>query len=608
MKCNKRMLSLLCAAALSLTALSSAIPNDIDVVASDDTVLYEFEDGVLSNCEYGVLQWTQIDEDALGNVCDTTGWSGDGFVYVDQKGASASVTVNVETAGLYQIDLCYIQCFDANKKVQYFNVNGSNQGDVSFPFNSQEGWSTLTAGYVQLQEGANTIEIKSYWGYTLLDYLTVSPAPEYLSSLSPTRTLTNENASDNAKRLYTYLCDVYGEHIISGQQEKNGSHCYNINSYQQSGADFSHFEDNEEEFDYILSKTGKTPAIRGIDFLAYNTTIDYDDYAADRVIEWYNDFNGIPTVSWHWCVPSEEGGTTAAFYVQSANATYTTFSISRALTEGTWENEVLMADIALFAQKMQKVEDAGVPVIFRPLHEAEGAWFWWGAEGPEYCVELYRLLYDQLTNVYGLDNLIWEWTSYTYDTSPAWYPGDDVVDIVSYDKYNVVDYQANLSAISATFYTLVDSTKGEKLVAMSENDTIPSLENIQNEKASWLYFCPWYGNYITTDAIQPVDNLIEMYQSEYCITLDELPDLKTYSLDNYGTDEPEEQIIYGDANGDGIVNSIDATMVTRHALQVLTLSDDAQACCDVNLDGVINSIDATIITRYALKVIETLPV
>ena len=80
MKCNKRMLSLLCAAALSLTALPSAIPNDIDVVASDDTILYEFEDGVLSNCEYGVLQWTQIDEDALGNVCDTTGWSGDGFV------------------------------------------------------------------------------------------------------------------------------------------------------------------------------------------------------------------------------------------------------------------------------------------------------------------------------------------------------------------------------------------------------------------------------------------------------------------------------------------------------------------------------------------------
>ncbi len=66
--------------------------------------------------------------------------------------------------------------------------------------------------------------------------------------------------------------------------------------------------------------------------------------------------------------------------------------------------------------------------------------------------------------------------------------------------------------------------------------------------------------------------------------------------------------LYGDANGDGVVNSIDATIVTRHALKVLTLSADAQVRCDVNGDGVINSIDATIITRYALKVITVFPV
>ncbi len=67
-------------------------------------------------------------------------------------------------------------------------------------------------------------------------------------------------------------------------------------------------------------------------------------------------------------------------------------------------------------------------------------------------------------------------------------------------------------------------------------------------------------------------------------------------------------VIWGDANADGIVNSIDATMVTRHALQVLTLSDEAQACCDVNGDGTINSIDATLITRYSLGVVTTFPV
>ncbi|MBQ7130975.1 MAG: endo-1,4-beta-xylanase [Oscillospiraceae bacterium] len=78
-------------------------------------------------------------------------------------------------------------------------------------------------------------------------------------------------------------------------------------------------------------------------------------------------------------------------------------------------------------------------------------------------------------------------------------------------------------------------------------------------------------------------------------------------VDSYEEVE-ESEIIYGDANGDGIVNSIDATMVTRHALKVINLSDDVLACCDVNGDGTVNSIDATIITRYALKVITSLPV
>ncbi|MBQ7131698.1 MAG: RICIN domain-containing protein [Oscillospiraceae bacterium] len=73
-------------------------------------------------------------------------------------------------------------------------------------------------------------------------------------------------------------------------------------------------------------------------------------------------------------------------------------------------------------------------------------------------------------------------------------------------------------------------------------------------------------------------------------------------------EEIEVSGLYGDANGDGVVNSIDATMVTRHALDVYTLSDEAVVLCDVNCDGIINSIDGTIIVRYVLKVIETLPV
>ncbi len=69
-----------------------------------------------------------------------------------------------------------------------------------------------------------------------------------------------------------------------------------------------------------------------------------------------------------------------------------------------------------------------------------------------------------------------------------------------------------------------------------------------------------------------------------------------------------DDVLWGDVNFDGVVNSIDATMVTRHSLKAITLSADAQKVGDVNQDGIVNSIDATIITRYALKVISSLPV
>ncbi len=571
MKAKKQKLAALLALAVTAGAMT-AMPTQMASGAVSH--LYEFEDGVFNDCEYNEgIAWTVVDEDAEGNPCDMTGWSGDGYAYVDDKDSSVSVTVEVEEAGFYALKINYIQCFGTPHKIQYLNVNGESQGEIKFPFNSGKGWELLDAGYVKLNAGKNTIEIASYWGYTFLDYLVLEPAPTYLTNLQPTAKLCNPNASLMTQKVYDYLCSVYGNHIISGQQEYCGSHCYNINAFEQQGLPIDYLMDNEQEFTHIYDTTGKYPAIRGIDFLFYNTTQPYYDNAPERAIQWFNDDGGIPTISFHWNVPTEEGSSTAAFYVESASATYTTFSITNALKEGTWEHEVILADIAVLAEQMQKLEDANVPCIFRPLHEAEGAWFWWGAEGPEPCKEMYIFLWDQLTNQYGLDNIIWEWTSYTYCTSPAWYPGDAYVDLIGYDKYNAVNYQANLSAIASTFYSLVASTEGEKMVAMSENDTIPSLSNLVDSKAAWLYFCPWYGNYITDASLNPVNNLKEIYQSEYCITLDELPDWDTYEIGSgtTETDPPVENGKKGDVDCDGFVKIGDVILLNRF------LAEDAEA-------------------------------
>lgn len=599
-------------AAAVISAGTSFAPKLPERASAENLVLkYEFEDGATSGGKIYTSGWKgNTQEDGSGEEFDLTNYSGNGFSYLDQKGTTVSIEVDVPETGLYELAICYCEPSDPNKKVQYLNINGVNQGEVSFTHNLK--FQETSGGIVNLQKGKNTIEFKAYWGYTYFDYLTIKPADEKLTNLSPTRTLSNPNASDSAKRLYNYLCDQYGNHIISGQQEYCGEHNYNLWSDPDN-----FIKDNEAEFEYILEKTGKQPAIRGIDLLNYRSNSPWTDHAPERAIQWVNEYKGIATLTWHWNVPSEEGGETTAFYVESTgNSPYTTFSVKNALKEGTWEHEQILADIDVIAKELTKLKEADVPVLWRPLHEAEGAWFWWGAEGPEACKQLYRLLYDKLTNEYGLDNLIWVWTGYTYSTSSAWYPGDDVVDIVGYDKYNAVDGMPNLSSISSTFYSLVQSTDGQKMVAMSENDSIPSLENLINDKAAWLYFCPWYMNYLTSEQNNPVDELVKIYTSDYCITLDELPDLKNYPIseEKPPVSSGNEENIWGDANCDNKVDMSDAVLIMQSLSNPdkygLGGTDDSaitkQGLLNADVfnhgDGVTNN-DALEIQKYKLNLI-----
>lgn len=535
-------------------------------------VRYEFENGIQNNAE---IHTDYVGKTEDGQTIDLTGAT---CTFIAQKGTSTSVNVEIDKAGLYELIVRYAQPYDRTKKVQYLNVNHSNQGEVSFPYTLT--WKEMSAGIVKLNQGTNNIEFESYWGYTFFDYLVVKPADESITGLKVEKKLVNPKATREAKALMSYLVDVYGKHILSGQQELCGSHNY---------------DGSEAEFTYIREKTGKLPAVRGFDFMNYRGNgLLWDDLCAERVIDWYKNKGGIPTVCWHWFSPGNIGKKADnSFYTDS-----TTFSISKALTPGTADNTALLDDIKVMAGKFQQLQAAGVPVLFRPLHEAEGAWFWWGAEGPQNCVKLYRLLYDKFTNEYGLNNLIWVWTSYTYETSPQWYPGDDVVDIVGYDKYNAKDGLPNGSSITSTFYNLVKSTDGKKLVTMSENDTIPQVSNLINEKAAWLYFCPWYGWYLTGEQNNPVNWLTEIYKSEYCITLDELPNLKTYPV-------PDGQdILYGDLNSDKSIDSLDLALMKKCILD----NNQGIKAADLDGNGSTDALDLALIKQYLLGQISVFPV
>ena len=617
----KRKTAILAAMATALNLTAFTVPQTVQAATS---IKAEFEDGTFYDCQYNEgLTWTQIDEDAEKNPCDMTGWSGDGYAYIDDKDSSVAVKVNAPADGFYALKISYIQCLGIPHKIQYLYVNGESQGEINFTYNSGKGWELLDAGYVHLNKGENEIKIVSYWGYTFLDYLLIEDAPAYISDLSGNRKLCNPNASKAAQNVFDYLCKMYGNHIISGQQEYCGSHCYNKNAYEVNGQPIDYFEDNEAEFEYLQENTGKQPAIRGIDFLFYNTTAPYMDDAPERAIAWYKEKGGIPTVSFHWNVPTEKGSSTTAFYVESTgNTPFTTFSISNALKEGTWENEVLMKDLDLLGEQFKKLADEDVPVIFRPLHEAEGAWFWWGAEGPEPCKQLYALMQDTLIKKYGCNNIIWEWTSNPYASSLEWYPGDDRVDLVSCDKYNAINNSIpNESAVSATFYSLVGFTEGEKMVAMSENDTIPSLTNLLEAKAGWLYFCPWYMTYLTQ--LNNKDTLKELYNSDYCITLDELPDWSSYQADapvtppavttttmkqqpavTTTTKTASKVSLLGDVNCDGKVQISDVVLFSRYINEEpVKVSDVGLANADCDFNKMTTMDDATRILLYIARLI-----
>jgi mannan endo-1,4-beta-mannosidase len=220
----------------------------------------------------------------------------------------------------------------------------------------------VSAGQVLLNAGSNTIEIQNNWGWYLIDSITLAPSAAR-GAHKITTTPVNKNANADAKSLLSYLGSIYGKNILSGQQD-------------------------QASLDWVTTNIGKTPAILGVDLMDYTesrisrgaSSIDVDHAIA------HSQKGGIVTFVWHWGAPAglydtEEQRWWSGFYTAA-----TDFNIETALADTTNANyTLLIKDIDTIAVQLKKLSDAGVPVLWRPLHEAEGAWFWWGAKGPEPC-------------------------------------------------------------------------------------------------------------------------------------------------------------------------------------------------------------------------------
>ncbi|GAA3289499.1 hypothetical protein GCM10020295_01520 [Streptomyces cinereospinus] len=237
----------------------------------------------------------------------------------------------------------------------------------------------------------------------------------------------------------------------------------------------------------------------------------------EHALAWHGR-GGITAFVWHWNAPAglvDEPGREwwRGFYTDA-----TTFDLAAALADPSSEEyRLLLRDIDAVAAQLSRLRDAGVPVLWRPLHEAEGGWFWWGAKGPGPTKELYRLMYDRLVGHHGLHNLLWVWNS----LDPGWYPGDDVVDIVSADIYPPA---GDHSAQSGAYERLVELVDDTRLVALSENGPIPDPDLTRAYQAHWSYFTTWSGGFVKDGVSNSRAHLDHVYHHRDVITLDELGD------------------------------------------------------------------------------------
>src|SRR5450759_1480464 len=213
-----------------------------------------------------------------------------------------------------------------------------------------------------------------------------------------------------------------------------------------------------------------------------------------------------------------------AFYTKE-----TTFDISRAVTEGTPEYDAVLRDLDLIADELEVLRDAHVPVLWRPLHEANGRWFWWGASGPESFRQLWQLMYARFTEQHKLNNLLWVFSPGASVDLNEWYPGDAYVDIIGYDHYTM---QPSLAPAKNVFDELNQHVAHRKILAMSEKGQLPDLDRVFQEKAVWAWFTTWSGDLVYKT---PTNQLAAIYNDARVLTVDELPDLKIYPFQRAGS-------------------------------------------------------------------------
>ena len=275
-------------------------------------------------------------------------------------------------------------------------------------------------------------------------------------------------ATKETKILFYNLKKLSNQHTLFGHQH---------------ATEYGHGWSDEVDRSDVKSIVGSHPAVIGVDLSGFsgrptNSIETYKSRLKDHIIATY-DRGGVVTIAWHLANPIS-----GKSFQWSFGDTVTV--VDKIIPGGTYHEKFkeILHSIGLWMKELKGSDGRPIPMIFRPFHEFDGGWFWWGRPhaSKEDFVTLWKFTTSYLRDTMGIHQLL-----YAYSPDNKFrneeqflerYPGDEWVDLVGMDNYGDMGRDRYAIDTAAMKLKVVSdfAIKRNKLAAFTET----GLESIPN--------------------------------------------------------------------------------------------------------------------------------
>jgi mannan endo-1,4-beta-mannosidase len=298
------------------------------------------------------------------------------------------------------------------------------------------------------------------------------------------------NSSPEARALLHFIYRQTGQHTLTGQHN---------------------FPNTKDASTLSAARAyGKVPAIFGQDF-GFAAPGDKAAFTArpTMIAEVKRQFaqGSIITLCWHAVPPTADEPVTFQPRHGTISTNHNLASVQGRLTDQEWNelitpgtvlNQHWCAQVDVIAGFLKQLQAAHIPVLWRPYHEMNGDWFWWGGRpGENGTKALYRQLFDRLVHWHKLNNLIWIWSL----DRPAradrqfvdYNPGPNYFDIAALDVYG--------GDFKQSYYNQLLVQAAGKPITLAEVGPPPTVA-VLAQQPRWTWWMTWAGNVRHSAAVQ----------------------------------------------------------------------------------------------------------